>query len=76
MPLYEYRCRECGQSTEFRSTMDKKESMAATLKCDACGSGNFSQVLGGVAFVQGSAGTKTPMPPSGGDCCSGGMCGL
>lgn len=73
MPLYEYKCADCGEVMEFRSSYDKKEEMVSSLKCDSCGSKEFTQVFSGMALT----GSKSdPAPPSGGSCCSGGMCGL
>lgn len=77
MPFYEYRCNQCGKLVEFRSSMEKKEEMAATLRCDSCGSGKFVQVLGGFAMTHGSGGgSDIPPPQVGGGGCPGGMCGL
>jgi putative FmdB family regulatory protein len=73
MPLYEYKCAECGEVIEFRSSYDKKEEMVSSLKCESCGSKKFTQVFSGMA-ITGSKGE--PTPPSGGSYCSGGMCGL
>lgn len=77
MPLYEYKCKSCGSLIEFRTSMDKKEEMAESLRCDACGSAEFAQVLGGFAFTQSSSGSTqaAPSAPAGG-CCPGGVCGL
>lgn len=72
MPFYEYRCEECGNVKEFRSPMDKKEEMASTLVCDACGADTFTQVFSGIALTGSSPGTSN-LPPAGG-CCRGGMC--
>ncbi|MCC5942589.1 MAG: hypothetical protein JJU37_13700 [Balneolaceae bacterium] len=74
MPFYEYRCEDCGNIIEFRSSMDKKEEMAASLVCDSCESKNFAQVFSGIALT-GSSSTKQEAPPTGG-CCAGGMCGI
>jgi len=73
MPLYEYKCTECGDVIEFRSSYDKKEEMGSSLKCDSCGSNKFTQVFSGMALT----GSKSdPTPPQSGGCCSGGMCGI
>ncbi len=76
MPLYEYRCKECGELIEFRASMDKKEEMLESLKCEQCGSSNFAQVFGGVALTgTKSEGSGGDLPP-GGFSCPGGACGL
>lgn len=76
MPLYEFKCKDCGTIREFRSSMDKKEEMAASLTCEACGSRNFAQVFGGIALTQGNGGKSDLPPDTGGGCCPGGMCNL
>lgn len=73
MPFYEYKCAECGEIIEFRSSYEKKHEMVSSLKCENCESKEFTQVFSGMALT-GSKNDPTP-PPSGG-CCSGGMCGL
>ena len=75
MPLYEYRCKQCGNLVEFRTSMENKAEMAETLECESCGAADFAQVFGGIALTQGSGGSDKPPPPSGG-CCPGGMCGI
>ncbi len=76
MPLYEYRCKDCGEIVEFRSSMDKKPEMASALQCKSCKSRNFVQVFGGIALTGESKGSASPPPQSGGGCCPGGMCNL
>lgn len=76
MPLYEYRCKECEAVTEFRASMEKKEEMLSSLKCETCGSSNFTQVFGGVALTGSKSGGQSSEPPPSGSCCPGGMCGL
>ncbi|MBP3192672.1 FmdB family zinc ribbon protein [Natronogracilivirga saccharolytica] len=76
MPLYEYKCKDCGKVTEFRSSMDNKAEMAGSLICEDCGSRSFSQVFGGIALTQGSSGGNDLPPDTGGGCCPGGMCNL
>ncbi|MFO8028385.1 MAG: zinc ribbon domain-containing protein [Cyclonatronaceae bacterium] len=76
MPLYEYRCRDCGEVVEFRSSMDRKQEMAAALRCESCGSDQLTQVFGGIALTgESKSGGSNPPPPSGGGC-PGGMCNL
>ncbi len=76
MPLYEYRCKECSNIIEFRSSMDKKEEMVNSLKCKNCGSTNFAQVFGGVALTGIKNDNSDQNLPPGGSCCPGGACGL
>ena len=76
MPFYEYRCKECRDVTEFRSSMEKKEEVASALKCEHCGSVEFTQVIGGIAITGSSKNSEIPVPSTTGGCCPGGMCGL
>ena len=75
MPLYEYRCKSCGNAEEFRTSMDKKQEMVSSLICNSCGSTDFQQVFSGIALTQSSGSSAVP-PSSSGGCCSGGMCNL
>ncbi len=76
MPLYEYRCKECGEVVEFRSSMADKEKMAASLQCSSCGSAKLTQVFSGIALTSDSKSAASSPPPPSGGCCSGGMCNL
>lgn len=74
MPLYEYKCVDCGEIIEFRSSYDKKQEMVSSLQCENCASKEFTQVFSGIALTDSKSESSTP--PSTGGCCSGGMCGL
>jgi len=74
MPFYEYRCEECGQVKEFRSSMEKKEEMASTLVCDVCGESKLTQVFSGIALTGSTSNRPDNPPPTAGGCCAGGMC--
>lgn len=71
MPLYEYKCTDCGEIIEFRSTYEKKGEIVSSLKCEKCDSKEFTQVFSGISLT----GAKSePSAPSTGSCCAGGMC--
>jgi putative FmdB family regulatory protein len=42
MPIYEYKCQECGQCSEFRIV---SESQVKTLACTGCGSRNLKKLM-------------------------------
>lgn len=46
MPIYEYRCADCGQQKEFL----QKVSDAPIAACPSCGSANFSKMLSAAGF--------------------------
>jgi putative FmdB family regulatory protein len=71
VPLYEFRCRTCGDTFELRRTMAESDAPAP------CPGGHHDTVkllplvaVGGRA----SAAPAAPPPPVGGGCC-GGACG-
>ncbi len=72
MPFYEYKCTECDEVSEFRSSFEKKQEMVSSLKCESCGSTEFVQVFSGIA-LSGSK-SETTAPPQTGGCCAGGRC--
>jgi putative FmdB family regulatory protein len=56
MPIYEYRCEECGAVTEF---LQRKVGVAEKVTCEKCGSGKVTKLLS-VANVSVSAGRSAP----------------
>ena len=46
MPIYEYRCRECGETSEFLSGLKEGE----TISCRNCGSPNMERIMSAVSF--------------------------
>lgn len=73
MPLYEYKCADCGEIIEFRSSYGNKQEIVSSLECEICGSKEFTQVFSGIALT--SSKDEPSTPPAGG-CCSGGMCNI
>lgn len=75
MPIFEYRCEDCGSQFEklVRHTSD-----AVELRCPSCGKDHLAQQLSTFAAHSGSgktSGDSMPACPSG-TCCSPGFCGL
>jgi putative FmdB family regulatory protein len=46
MPIYEYRCKQCGHQEEFL----QKASEPALSKCPACGKSTFQKLLSAAGF--------------------------
>ena len=55
MPIYEYRCRVCGGTSEYLIGMGKDESIT----CKACGSTEMERILSTAAFM-GRMSERTP----------------
>jgi len=73
MPIYEYRCQDCG--TRFEKLVRRAEEPA----CPSCGKKHLSQEFSVFAAHSGGApkpGGGPPMCPSGGVCRTPGACGL
>jgi len=72
MPIYEYRCQDCG--TKFEKLV-RRASDTPELECPSCGQKHLQQELSTFAAHAGSASKAAPMPscPSGG-CSNPGMC--
>lgn len=76
MPLFDYRCEECGHITEYLERADADGEHV----CEACGSSKLTRQLS-ICSVQMSQGSQPAggsscsiCGPSGG--CSSGACGL
>ena len=75
MPIYEYRCDDCGNKFE---KLVRRASDVPELECPSCGQKHLRQELSTFAAHAGNGSSKQPeMPqcPSGG-CCNPGMCGM
>ena len=66
MPIYEYRCRECGEITKALVPMGGKPNVA----CAKCGSRKLERKLSSFAVRASSSGAKS------GDSCPTGTCPL
>lgn len=53
MPIYEFRCVECGHIQEFIVTGSDKE---VVMKCDECQAEDMERVLSQVNYAMGSSG--------------------
>lgn len=75
MPIYEYRCDDCG--TKFEKLVRRAEDKDA-LACPSCGEQHLSQELSTFAAQVSSGGGKSAEMPScpGGRCSNPGMCGM
>ena len=75
MPIYEYKCEDCG--TKFEKLV-RRSAEAEGIECPSCGRKHLKQELS-VFAAHASGGTKAPqgpMCPSGGMCPTPGACGL
>ena len=74
MPIYEYKCQDCG--TKFEKLVRRSEG--PELECPSCGQKHLEQEFS--TFAAHSAGpshkSEAPMCPSGGACSNPGMCGM
>lgn len=52
MPIYEYRCKACGATSEYLIGMGKDENMA----CKECGSTELERILSVASFMDGISG--------------------
>lgn len=60
MPLYEYKCNECGKVSEFLVGVSDAD---AGRECSSCGSTNLSKM------ISASAVPTHPLPKGGKTCC-------
>lgn len=76
MPIYEYRCQQCG--TRFEKLI-RSSAEQAELACPACGHKQLTLELSVFAAPRSSS-TQQAQPPTcpavGGPCCGPGACGL
>jgi putative FmdB family regulatory protein len=62
MPLFEYRCKECGHVTEFLEKADAKGKH----KCEQCGSTKTDKILSAFAVREGgTSGSARSSCPTG-----------
>jgi putative FmdB family regulatory protein len=75
MPIFEYKCQECGAKFE---KLIYREGAEAELVCPECGKQDLKRELSTfAAHTSGAASTsKLPQCPSGGVCRTPGACGL
>ena len=75
MPIYEYKCDDCG--TKFEKLV-RSGTQASEVECPSCGENHLKQELSTfAAHANGHAkAPEGPMCPSGGMCRTPGACGL
>jgi putative FmdB family regulatory protein len=75
MPIYEYRCEDCG--TKFEKLV-RRTAEAGAMECPSCGKSHLQQELS-VFAAHANGGTKRsagPACPSGGPCRMPDVCGM
>ena len=76
MPIYEYRCQDCGSKFE---KLVRRAAEAYEVECPSCGQKHLQQELSTFAAHANSGASKksADLPPcAGGTCPTPGMCGL
>jgi len=68
MPIYQYKCKRCGQKTEFLEKISSKNNHV----CEKCGSSDMQKLFSGFSVGQSSHGGDSC--PTG--TCPTGACGL
>ena len=72
MPIYEYKCQDCGSRFE---KLIRRSAEVGDLECPSCGQKHLSQELS--TFAAHSSGKPAEMPACpGGRCSNPGMCGM
>ncbi len=59
MPVYEYKCKKCGDKFEIRRSLQEKETEPECPGCGACDAQRKFSVFGGSC----STGSAAPAPP-------------
>jgi putative FmdB family regulatory protein len=75
MPIYEYRCADCG--SKFEKLIRRSEDVE-TLACPSCGQQHLNQELSTFSARANGAAKSPEMPScaSAGRCPNAGMCGM
>ena len=70
MPLYDYQCKDCGETFEVRATIKEKEA-GLNLVCAKCGSHEARQLLTAVLMLHAGKELSQPVcgPNAGLGCC-------
>jgi putative FmdB family regulatory protein len=74
MPIFEYKCNDCGQVCEFL----EKGKEPQKHKCSKCGGSNLQKMLSGFAVGQSKSGSScdTCPGPSQAECCGQCNCSM
>ena len=70
MPIYEFRCTECHEISEFLFTSDKDRK---EMKCPQCGSEELERVLSTTNYAMGGS-SGAPRPSVSSKTCAEGTC--
>jgi putative FmdB family regulatory protein len=70
MPMFEYKCRQCGHVMEVL----QKSRKATRQTCDQCGATDMKKLLSGFAVGQGKADSPACDSCAAAPACGGGMC--
>jgi putative FmdB family regulatory protein len=74
MPIYEYRCEDCGSKFE---KLVRRASDESELACPSCGKSHLKQELSTFAAHANGGSKDSALPPcAGGRCPTPGACGL
>lgn len=75
MPIYDYRCEECGKTYDV---FHKVREVIEDVVCPSCGSARHTRLLSAPSFSMGSSTGSGPsdVPPCTTGGCCGGSCGL
>ena len=68
MPVYEYKCQDCGAKTDVKASIEEK-SKGLNVRCEACESSNTRQVFAGIDIL-----SQTRDSSDRGGCCGGDDC--
>jgi putative FmdB family regulatory protein len=71
MPIYDYKCGECGKIFDI---FHKVREVQEDILCPACGSMKHTRLLSAPSINMGSRPEAPPCATGG--CCPGGSCGL
>jgi putative FmdB family regulatory protein len=71
MPIYDYKCGECGK---IYDVFHKVREVEEDILCPSCGSVRHTRLLSAPSFNRGSQPEAPPCATGG--CCPGGSCGL
>jgi putative FmdB family regulatory protein len=61
MPIFEYRCKKCGQVMEFLEARDSRKAHV----CEKCGSKDTEKILSAFAVRSGSSSFESSTCPTG-----------
>jgi putative FmdB family regulatory protein len=75
MPIYDYRCNDCGKTYDV---LHKVREVSEDIACPSCGSTHHTRLIGVPSFAMGKKTAQShqePPPCADGSCCDG-SCGL